>query len=415
VRGALNPPGSKSLTQRWLLLAALAEGTSVISNALRSDDVEALAGGLRTLGATVRWNDVDAIEVQGVGGRFPRGGLLDAREGGTPARFLMAAAALGSRRSVVDGSARLRRRPMEDGAALLRALGAGSSRIEAGQLPMEVLPGASSVEREVEIARPASSQFLSAVALVAPWLEHGLRVRVKGGVPSASYLELTVRCLAALGVKASWSESSGTLDVRPLPLKGFEVRVEPDASSAAYGWAVASVHPDSEVWVPGLAPDSPQPDMAVRDALVRMGAVDAARTDGCGVRFGTAPRGGEFDAGLWPDGSMALMAVAATAVEPVRISGLGTLAGKESDRIETMRIWLEATGARVERGSDWVRIRGPVSSGEAIEIDPHRDHRVAMSAAVVAAVRGGMTMRDPMCVHKSWPGFWAAWAELLGP
>jgi 3-phosphoshikimate 1-carboxyvinyltransferase len=413
VVGALRPPGSKSLTQRWLLLAALAEGTSTIWNALRSDDVEALAGGLRALGATIRWTGIDSIEVQGVAGRFPRGGTLDAREGGTPARFLMAAAAMSSKPCMVDGSARLRKRPMEDGVHLLRALGAKARRTETTQLPVEVRPHELERVGEIEIERPASSQFLSAVALVAPWLEGGLRVRVRGGLPSASYLAMTVACLRHLGVQATWDDDHGTLAVPHGPLRGFEVHVEPDASSAAYGWALAAVCPGSEIWIPGLHADSTQPDMAVRDALISLGAVAIERGEGCGVRHGGRLHGGEFDASLWPDGSLALMAAAATAQGRVRIAGLETLAGKESDRIEAMRAWLQSVGAQVERGTDWVSIEGcePRSPGELVET--HRDHRIAMSAAVIGALTGGMRIADPGCVEKSWPDFCGAWAGLV--
>ncbi|MEY2714354.1 MAG: hypothetical protein RIT24_697 [Planctomycetota bacterium] len=413
VVGALRPPGSKSLTQRWLLLAALAEGTSTIWNALRSDDVEALAGGLRALGATIRWTGVDSIEVQGVAGRFPRGGTLDAREGGTPARFLMAAAAMASRPCTVDGSARLRKRPMEDGLQLLHAIGAKARRVEASQLPIEIRPHEAACQTEIEIERPASSQFLSAVALVAPWLADGLRVRVRGGLPSASYLAMTVACLRQLGVQASWSEHASELHVQHGPLRGFEVHVEPDASSAAYGWALAAICPGSEVWIPGLHADSAQPDMAVRAALVALGAGAVEHKDGCGVRHAGRLHGGEFDASLWPDGSLAVMAAAATADGSVRIGGLETLAGKESDRIEAMRAWLQSVGAKVERGTDWIEIQGCEPRSPEDLVETHRDHRIAMSAAVVGALTGGMRIADPACVEKSWPDFCTVWGGLI--
>lgn len=413
VVGELRPPGSKSLTQRWLLLAALADGTSTIENALRSDDVEALTGGLRTLGAVVRWTGADSLEVRGVAGRFPGGGRLDAHEGGTPARFLMAAAAMAARVSVLDGSARLRKRPMHDGVQLLRDLGVGIQRTASDELPLEITP-TEAFRRggSIEIDPPASSQFLSAAALIAPWLERGLRVQVRGEAPSASYVELTVQCLREVGVDAAWQD--GELRVAAGPLKAFTVRVEPDASSAAYGFALAAIQPGSCVRVPGLRRDSLQPDMAVLRALVALGARDAGDAAGAAVAFGAAPGAGELDASRWPDGSLAVMAAAACASSPVTIRGLETLAAKESDRIEAMRSWLLAAGASVERGENWVRIGGPVARGPLVEVDPRRDHRVAMSAAVLGAVRGGVRVLDPRCVDKSWPGFWAAWAELLG-
>lgn len=416
VVGDLHPPGSKSLTQRWLLLAALAEGESTIDNALRSDDVEALTQGLRTLGARIRWAGADTLVVQGVAGRFPGGGALDGREGGTPARFLMAAACMASRPSTLDGSVRLRKRPMQDGVQMLAALGASVARTGPDELPLSISPSdAFARGGTVTIERPASSQFLSAVALIAPWMKHGLAVQVRGGMPSDSYVELTVQCLVSRGVQATWDSAAGVLRVAPGALKAFRVRVEPDASSAAYGFALAAVLPGSCIRVPGLLASSAQPDVAVVAALAGLGAEVASDADGVSLRCGGVLRGGCIDAERWPDGSLAVMAAAATVEEPIEIRGLSTLAGKESDRIEAMRAWLVACGVRVERGPDWMRIQGPPRAHATTLVRTHRDHRIAMSAAVLGAVHGGVEVDDPGCVAKSWPDFWTSWGKLLGP
>jgi 3-phosphoshikimate 1-carboxyvinyltransferase len=414
VVGTLQPPGSKSLTQRWLLLAALADGTSMIENALRSDDVEALTLGLRTLGAGVRWSGPAELEVRGVGGRFPGGGLLDAREGGTPARFLMAAAAMASRSCVLDGSARLRKRPMRDGVDLLGSLGCSIRRRGDGELPLEITPSPVLAGGAITMRRPASSQFVSAVALLAPWMRDGLDLQVEGGVPSDSYVSLTVQCLRRLGVPVTWDPANARLRVPPGPLKSFTVRVEPDASSAAYGWAVAALVPGSRVEVPGLPVDSAQPDMAVRSALLALGAAEAGSSEASGVAHAGPLAGGVLDAHAWPDGSMAMMAVAAVGHEVLRIEGLATLAAKESDRIEAMAVWLMQAGARVQRGTDWIGVQGPLHAAGAVEVHTQRDHRIAMCAAVLGAVRPGVTVLDPGCVRKSWPGFWTDWSRLLG-
>jgi 3-phosphoshikimate 1-carboxyvinyltransferase len=140
-----------------------------------------------------------------------------------------------------------------------------------------------------------------------------------------------------------------------------------------------------------------------------------ADTDGLSVRFGGALHGGSIDAERWPDGSLAVMAAAATSIEPIEIRGLATLAQKESDRIETMRAWLVDLGVRVERGEDWVRMQGPPRTGATAMVATQRDHRIAMSAAVLGALHGGVQVDDPGCVAKSWPDFWSSWAKLLGP
>jgi len=414
IRGTLEPPGSKSLTQRWLMLAALAEGTSVIENALRADDVEALTAGLRTLGAKVHWSGPNELEVHGVAGRFPGGGRLDAREGGTPARFLMAAASLAARPCTLDGSPRLRRRPMADGEALLAALGCTAKRAGADGLPLEITPPATgAMAGEVSIARPASSQFVSAMALIAPWLPNGLRLHCRGGGPSDAYVHLTVQCLNRLGASAQWCGQRGDLVVAPSPLKAFRVRVEPDASSAAYAWALAAIVPGSRIEVRGLSRDSLQPDMGVWHALQRMGAKGFEHEGSAGMAHASLGDLVELDASTWPDGSMAVMAAAAAGGQ-VTLRGLGTLAGKESDRITAMHAWLDAAGVKVERGDDWIRVHGPASHLDPVRVETHRDHRIAISAAVLGAVRGGIEVLDPGCVGKSWPDFWSVWAQLLG-
>jgi 3-phosphoshikimate 1-carboxyvinyltransferase len=414
VSGTLEPPGSKSLTQRWLLLAALADGTSVIENALRADDVEALTAGLRTLGAKVHWSGPNELEVQGVAGRFPGGGRLDAREGGTPARFLMAAASLAARPCTLDGSTRLRKRPMADGQTLLEALGCRTMRSGPDALPIEITPpGPGNSPGHITIARPASSQFVSAVALIAPWLPAGVRLRCQGGSPSDAYVHLTVQCLNRLGVKAMWDGATGTLSVEPMPLKAFRVRVEPDASSAAYAWALAAVVPGSRIVIAGLGPDSLQPDLGVWRALQRLGAEGFEQEGGAGIAHRTLSGPVELDATLWPDGSMAVMAAAAAGGD-VTLRGLATLAGKESDRIAAMHTWLDSAGVRVEQGPDWIHVRGPAAHADPVRVDTHRDHRIAMSAAVLGAARGGIEVLDPGCVSKSWPDFWSVWGQLLG-
>jgi 3-phosphoshikimate 1-carboxyvinyltransferase len=414
VIGTLEPPGSKSLTQRWLLLAALAEGTSVIENALRADDVEALTAGLRTLGAKVHWSGPNELEVQGVAGRFPGGGRLDAREGGTPARFLMAAASLAAKPCTLDGSARLRKRPMADGQTLLEALGCRTRRSGAEALPLDITPpAAGSICRDIVIARPASSQFVSAVALIAPWLPHGVCLQCQGGSPSDAYVHLTVQCLEQLGVQASWDGVAGELRVAPGPVKAFRVRVEPDASSAAYGWALAAVVPGSRVVIAGLKPASLQPDLGVWRALQQMGAEGFEHQGSAGLAHRKLAGPIELDASGWPDGSMAVMAAAAAGGQ-VTLRGLGTLAGKESDRISAMHTWLDAAGVQVEQGTDWIRVHGPCAHADKVRVDTQRDHRIAMSAAVLGAVRGGIEVLDPGCVSKSWPDFWSIWGQLLG-
>jgi len=225
--------------------------------------------------------------------------------------------------------------------------------------------------------------------------------------------------------------------------------------------ALAAIMPGSEITFANLPRASHQPDMEVFDALIQLGARDCSSEKCAAIGFGKPLTGGVLDASRWPDGSLAVMAAAAFATAPVEIRGLGTLAGKESDRIEAMSQWLRAIGATVESGADWIRIDGRSTHAKEISLDksntklvgtfkapldtttntnlntvinenssrgaetnsqpipaeivvnPHADHRIAMSAAVAGALRGGISISDPGCVEKSWPSFWNDWHRLL--
>ena len=460
VRGNFSPPGSKSLTQRYMMLAALADGVSTIQNPLDAVDTRALAAGLATLGAQVRWPKNGALEISGVNGIFPSCGILNAVDGGTPARFLMAAACLATGISTLDGSARLRQRPMDDGVDLLNSLGADISRVADTQLPLRITP--TEIFRNggsCSVAALASSQFISALLLIAPWLKRGMQVEFEGAQPSVSYIDLTVDCLRPVGVDVVWNSEQGTIYIPSTHLRKFHVNVEPDASSAAYAMALAAIVPGSEITFANLPRASHQPDMAVFDALIQLGARDCSSEKCSAIGFGKPLNGGVLDASRWPDGSLAIMAAAAFATASVEIRGLGTLAGKESNRIEAMSQWLRAIGATVESGADWIRIDGRLTHAKEISlnksntnsvgtfkasldtktnlntvvnenssrnadtnsqpihaeivVNPYADHRIAMSAAVAGALRGGISISDPGCVEKSWPSFWNDWHRLL--
>ena len=197
--------------------------------------------------------------------------------------------------------------------------------------------------------------------------------------------------------------------------------------------ALAAIVPGSEIAFANLPRGSHQPDMAVFHELIALGARDCSSDKCAAIGFGEPLKGGVLDASRWPDGSLAVMAAAAFANAPILIHGLATLAGKESDRINAMSEWLRAIGAVVESGADWIRIDGRSNGSTQIHrnnssvdanansqatpseivVNPHADHRIAMSAAVAGALRGGVSISDPGCVEKSWPSFWNDWHRLL--
>lgn len=445
VDAAIRVPGSKSLTNRHLVLAALARGRSTLRGALVSDDCDRLARALEAMGARVgRSADGTVLEVEGVDGR-PRGGAgLDLGDGGTPSRFMLAVAALAEDETVVDGSARMRERPVAEGVALLEALGA-QARIEgaAGGLPVAIrgadgggLPGGA-----VEVGRTASSQFVSALMLVAPWTARGVAIRFREEPTSASYLALSLAALAAWGVDARVAYGPTPLGGAPgaglraieIPAGGpvaRDIAVEPDLSSAVYPAALAALV-GGRIRLEGIGRRGAQPDawflddLALRGArLVESGAGGADSPVDAGARDDAQPSlevvgtgriaAVDADYSRAPDAAVMAMVVAACADRPSRFTGLGTLRVKESDRIASVAAGLEALGGRVEAGPDWAVVHPLPNPLVPATIDTARDHRIAMAFAILGAARAGVTIARPGVVEKSWPGFWAAFEGLRG-
>lgn len=417
-------PGSKSMTNRALVLAALARGSTVLRHALRSEDTDALARAITAMGVRVDAGPGhDAFTVHAGEGGLPAGEevRVDLGDGGTPTRFTMALAALAPRVTTIDGSARMRERPVADGVGMLRALGADAGWAEAeGRLPVRV-DGRGGPPRggTLRVGRVASSQFVSALMLTACRMPHELTIDFDEPPTSASYVELTADELRAWRVPVDELRAPGgalrSVRVRgAVPDAGGERTVEPDASSALYWAAAAALVPGSAVTVPGLPRGSRQPDMRAIEALSAMGADLEDAPTGIRVRSRAAagepgaPLGGmRVDCSACPDGALMLMAAAAVAAGPSRLDGLGTLRVKESDRIAAMAHGLRRVGARAEFGDDWIEVVPiPAHHRTDAEIDPHGDHRIAMSFAVLGLRTGGIRVGNPACVAKSYPGFW---------
>ncbi|MEL6742321.1 MAG: 3-phosphoshikimate 1-carboxyvinyltransferase [Planctomycetota bacterium] len=394
-------PGSKSGTNRALLLAALSEGTSVVTGALRSDDCDRLVVALQTLG--VRCVELEhGWEVHGAGGRFPRGGTVDLGDGGTPARFMLAAATLCDEPVTIDGSARLRERPMGDGIRILESLGARFECLgEAGHLPVRCIRGITG--GEVEVGEVASSQFLSAALLVAPWTTHGVTLRCTEAPTSAPYLRMTMRALAEVGAEVH--EDGDSFSVKPNTPSVPDQVVPPDASTAAYWWLVGALVPGSRVTVPSFAHSMDQPDATLLSVFEAMGA-EVARSEVDITLTGGSLAGIEVNCEDFPDGAVALGAACALAETPSRLTGLHTLRVKECDRVHALATEIERFGGQVVEHSDALDITPAPRSGPDLEVAAWNDHRMAMAFGALGLVRSGVSVCDPGCVGKSHPGFW---------
>lgn len=412
------PPGSKSETNRMYALAALAEGTSVVSRPLRARDPDLFLDALCASGAVADWVG-DAVRVRGTSGS-PKGGCrVHLGDGGAPARFMLAVGALSQSPVRVDGSERLRERPVSEGVELLRSAGARVRYVEAeGRLPIEV-GGAGAVRGgTVEAARTASSQFLSALLLMAPWTERGIELVMREAPTSASYVELTIDTMRRFGIPVDVERDSfgrlARVQIGPQRVAACDVAVEPDASSAVYFLAAAAAIRDARATIRGLPRTSRQPDTACIAALVAMGAREITVPGGIGIEGTDQLRGIDLDGSRWPDGALSVCAISAMARGTTTIRGLETLRVKESNRVAALAAELAKFGCGVSTTEATISVDPSGMHGRPVTVDSHSDHRVAMSFAALGVARPGVSVTDPGCVAKSYPGFWSDLRALCG-
>ena len=397
------------------MAAALAEGESMLLNPLASSDTRALAAALRLLGAEIFLEGVGWRVVGPIGRRGHSDSelFIDVRDAGTPARFLAALLPAIPGRYVLDGTPRLRERPMNPLFEAIRTLGADVTFLGCeGFLPAAIRGGSLRGGR-VKIRGDVSSQFLSALMLVSPLVPGGIDLEVEGPLASASYLDLTRRVLEAFGA----SPGGGYRSAR--------FRVSGDDSAACFPIAGALAS-GGHVTLLGLARDSEQPDAAFRAWAARAGGtLEWERApDGEEALTVTGPDGGarsllpvDADVDAAPDAALPLAALLAFAGGTSRLSGAARLREKESDRLAAALDVLSRAGgvAREERDGHGpvLVVDGRAGTPRRAAFSAHGDHRVAMAAAVLAlALPAGSTLDEPGVVAKSWPGFWDAWEAL---
>lgn len=403
----VRPPGSKSLTNRALVCAALAEGTTELVGVLFADDTEAMLECLHSLGVGLRVDrGASVVTVQGCAGRPPSdGALLDARLSGTTSRFVMPVAALGSGTIVLDGAPPLRRRPMGDLVDALEGIGADVEPLgEPGHLPVRIEAQGLRGGR-IRVRGDVSSQFLSAMLLSGPCTTQGLDIEVESTLVSVPYVDMTLAVMAAFGAAAS-HEGHRSLHVGAGGYRapGTYV-VEPDASAASYFFAAAAICGGS-VTVEGLGSSSLQGDVAFVDVLERMGADVRRGDDQIEVRGTGRLRGVEVDLADLSDTAQTLAVVAPFAEGPTTISGIGFIRHKETDRIAAVVTELRRCGIDAEELPDGLRVH-PGDPQPAL-VQTYDDHRMAMSFALLGLAAHGIRIADPGCVAKTFPGYWQA-------
>jgi 3-phosphoshikimate 1-carboxyvinyltransferase len=411
IDGTVRPPGSKSITNRVLLLAALADGRSVIKSPSPGDDAERMLGALKALGFRVEVDrPAGSVVVQGLGGIVPaRGAALDVGGAGTAMRFLAAFVTLGTGRFRLDGDARMRQRPVEGLLAGLRQLGV-SARSESGNgcPPVMIEVAERPTGGPITLAASLSSQFASALLMPAPYWERGVELELVRPV-GRPFIEMTLRLMERWGVK---SRAQGAA-IRVAGGQRYRCRhwvVEPDASAASY-FAAAAALLGGSVTITGLGRPSLQGDAKFFGVLEAMGAAVKWREDAVRVTGSGRLAGVDVDLAEMPDMVATLAVLAPFADSPTRIRGVGFVRHHESDRLSALATELGRLGAQVEELDDGLAVEPSRLHGGVVET--YNDHRIAMAFAVAGLKVGGVQLKNPGCVGKTYPGFFADLARVV--
>lgn len=406
-------PGSKSYTNRALLLAALAEGPSTLRSALFSDDTHYMAAALLAVGIEVTAEEAEeTFRVLGEGGRIPAARAeLFVGNSGTSARFLTAAVALGHGTYVIDGVERMRARPIAPLLAALTQLGVGARALHDNGCPPVEVRSTGLRGGTARMRGDTSSQYVSALLMVGPLTPQGLTLEVEGDLVSKPYIDLTADSMRAFGASMT---NEGYRRFR-VPggqrYQGRDYIVEPDASAASYFFALAAAT-GGRVRVAHLGAGSAQGDVAFVDALEQMGCEVSRGEASIEVRGPERLRGIDVDMNAISDTVPTLAAIAPLAEGPVAIRRVGHIRHKETDRIAAVVAELRKLGVRVDEEPDGLVIHpGPTRPAR---IETYDDHRMAMSFAILGSVVPGVTVANPACVAKTFPAFFDTLQRALG-
>ncbi len=402
LNATIRPPGSKSITNRALICAALADGQSVLTGALDSEDTGVMIAALRQLGLRVTHDTENStIRITGCGGTLPNNRAeLDIANSGTTIRFLTAMLATCRGNFRLDGVARMRERPIADLLAALEQLGAAVESENANGCPPVVVAANGLRGGKATIRGNISSQFLSGLLMAAPYSQQSVVIEVEGELVSKPYVTMTLGVMSAFGIEIA----AGELDRFVIPTaryRGCAYDVEPDASAASYFWGAAAVA-GGTVTVEGLHRNALQGDVAFCDCLARMGCEVDYADNHITVKGGKL-RGITVDMNAISDTAQTLAVVALFAEGPTTITGVAHIRHKETDRVGDLACELRKLGAEVDVFEDGLTIT-PETLRPAY-IDTYNDHRMAMSFALAGLKSPGVVIDDPSCTRKTYPNF----------
>ncbi|HEY2411519.1 MAG TPA: 3-phosphoshikimate 1-carboxyvinyltransferase [Pirellulaceae bacterium] len=415
IRGQVRPPGSKSITNRALVCAALADGVSQLSGALDSEDTRVMVDGLGRLGIEVESQEAGTrLLVHGAGGEIP---ALEAdlfcANSGTTVRFLTALATLGHGSFRLDGVERMRQRPIGDLLEALNQMGTHASSENGNNCPPVVVHANGLPGGVAKIRGDISSQYLSGVLMAAPRARGLVELMIDGRLVSRPYVRMTLAVMKSFGVSV---KTSGELQQFQIPAPqqyaACEYPIEPDASAASYFWAAAATC-GGEVTVEGLTANSLQGDVAFVECLEKMGC--EVRRDSASITvIGRPLLGIDVDMNAISDTVQTLAVVAIFAEGPTRIREVGHIRHKETDRIGAVATELRKLGVEVLEHDDGLTIK-PGNSRELkpATIETYHDHRMAMSFALAGLRIPGVQIANPSCVEKTYPLFFEDLTKLV--
>jgi 3-phosphoshikimate 1-carboxyvinyltransferase len=395
-------PGSKSYTHRALIVAALANGSSIIRNPLDSEDTRLTRAALQQMGIAIELEDT-AIGIRGGNGRLMKTSRgIDLRNSGTSMRLLTAVAALGEGEYVLTGTPRMQERPIQDLLDGLEQIGVAARSVNGNGCPPVSISGGRPGGGRVEINCQISSQFLSGLLLIAPCTAEGLEIIVTHGPVSRPYIDLTLAVMADFGVEVEREGYRYFKVPGNRAYQGRDYQVESDASQAGYFWAAGAIT-GADIKVEGITRNSLQGDVGLVDVFQRMGCQVREDDDGISV-CGQSLNAIDVDMAHMPDLVPTLAVVAAFARGTTVIRNVAHLRAKESDRLGGVANELRKMGIDAQCTEDGLTVTGGTPHGDSI--DTYDDHRMAMSFAVAGLRVPGMRIRDERCVEKSFPRFW---------
>ncbi len=403
-------PGSKSLTNRAFVVAALADGTSTLRGGLIAEDSDVMIKALNTLGLTVEKNGA-TFKIRGLAGKIPnKDAELDLRLSGTSIRFLTALVAVGQGRYKLDGNERMRQRPIQDLLESLRPLGVKlDTKFETGCPP--VIVEANGVKGgTTSVAGDRSSQFLSGLLMAAPYAKDTVTIHVTGELQSKPFVDMTLKLMQDYGVSV---ERNGyeSFTIKPQVYRARDYLIEGDAMAAGYFWAAAAIT-GGRIKVTNVGSASVQGDKRLATVLEHMGCTVTWTPETCEVVGTSHLKGGTFDLNDMPDQAQTLAVVGLFADSPVRIENVWNMRIKETDRLAALNTELSKFGANIEEGKDYIVVQPLKAYPKAVTVDTYGDHRMAMAFALAGLKIPNITLQEPACVAKTFPEFFDVLAAL---